>query len=282
MEMEIHLFSRLDLRDRLSKNFAVFKLIIPEIKGKEGKNRTITEKTNIDAGTKKKATDLLSPMHMDIAAFVDTYKMVYPKMESQPTRNDCLSKDLATRLISSSSIVWNSGSHNKQRDFPNLATAFTLETPLVRLYRQNLIDTSIGAARLRSEFHALFVSASLPRTVTGPDGGSKRRGHWEFADLVPVGDIASHPAARPLAVLMPRWKAARESYLLPQKDPVLSLLQLLEGNEYLHCSAPGVAAGTLETLAHYFIDGLVAVSATTAVPFFICPLPLFFPFRSPP
>lgn len=256
VDLEVHLMEGEDLRAMVTDIFPFRTLIFPSsnLKSQEvigaGKADSSSSQAEVHA--------FLSRVSWDSAALVKNTKTVLGLMDTSSfTQDQRLSADLGTRLISMSAFSWNQqGSQSKSRDFGLIAIASTLEVAIIPLYRKELILRSAGAAELRRAIFSLFGTASLPRFPdAGADGYVQE---WAFADNIPLPIASTLSVVRDYDVLTARWEAAHSGGSAFQ-DPALSLLNSLRKNKYLFCSSPGVADGTLETLAHDHINSLVGV-----------------------
>ena len=211
-------------------------------------------------------------------------------------RNERINGRRGQRLLVMSGLSWNAESQNKSRDYVNIIVAVTLETAIVESYRETLIKECTGAGALRGELHNCFKTEVLPQLDS--DTG-QLEGDWEFLDnFLGIGDIpapqshswnamslkneldsakdankvrrgsggtqTSKKMGREKDASKGRSKDSGTARSLPESsesvDAILNMVKLLEENIYLLCLDPGVAPGTLETMAHDHIMALYEVS----------------------
>ena len=191
------------------------------------------------------------------------------------------------RLLVMSGLTWNCESHNKLRDYSNIIVAVTLETVIVESYRESLINECTGAAALRGELQRYFKTGVLPQLdqVTG-----QFEDDWEFPDkLSVIGDKAAPGTHRWDPTLLKKElntvrdgsrggagggggasskkksrknEASKDGGTAPEPeslDTIDNMVKVLEENIYLFCSDPGVAPGTMETVAYDLITRLYKV-----------------------
>lgn len=176
------------------------------------------------------------------------------------TRRLRLSKHLSARLLAMSCFQWNRKSHNRPRDWAPFAIIFALESSVINNYRAALLRDCPGARPLRHALQALFLGASAPHMVKDK-GALVAKLQWEFADGIPLDDLASDAGFSDLKPLMFAWRAAHARFLKDKDDTIYSVIQNLEKIKFLECSDPSAAPGTVETLAHHLITALAEVLA---------------------
>lgn len=190
---------------------------------------------------------------------------------------------LGQRLLATSGLSWNEHSHNKSRDWANTATAITMETALIELYRHELLKNCPGAQALRRELKAFLETLAYPFHTSNPTAPLIEE--WDFADNIHVSEDGPGLEVKPVKTynvkqLMTDWKAAQSKPRKERervrrkgkgkiedadtdKDPILAFVEATEGNKLLACSDPKACPGTIEKIAHFFITGLATVRAVT-------------------
>lgn len=166
-------------------------------------------------------------------------------------------------MLVMSGLDWNLDTRNAKRDWPNTASAITVETALVESYREDLLLECPGASALREEIRAHFVKIAHPHNINHPSTGLVDQVYlWEFPDgfATPVG-IRSDRVYVPEVMRddLNRHKPQPKSKD-KKRDAIQVTITSLVKNKYLTSSHSTASSGVLETLAYQCIKSLAHVS----------------------
>ena len=260
--------NNLSLRDTI-KDLNLFR-VVTDPKGKAptskkpavvlaAETRAKTNSTTID--------DLLTQLRLTRPQFLDIYNKILKTMGLQKNQSSRLSKDLGTRLVSTSALLWNRYSHYKSRDWGLVAIALALETAYLPIYRRKLLTECPGARTIRRILHSHFLALASSRAESSPT--SSRMTYvttWEFTDGYSLAEDGAQPSVHSLEALLTHWRLARNKFDHGEKDPTYDFIRSAEKNKYLQSTT----SGCVETSASHHITALAEV----------CPPSLFFPFFS--
>ena len=163
----------------------------------------------------------------------------------------------------------------------NTATAITMETALIELYRHVLLKSCPGARALRRELKVFLEMLASPFHTSNPTMPIIEE--WDFADNIHVSEDGPELDAKPVKTynvkqLMTDRKAAQPKSGKGRervrgkvkgkredgdtdKNPILAFIEATEGNKLLACSDPKAFLRTIEKIAHFFTSGLATVRA---------------------
>ena len=185
-------------------------------------------------------------------------------MENRPfKRSHRVAKRRGEKFLVMSGLSWNVNSQNKGRDWPNIATAITLETALVESYRTDLLRASPGACSLRKAIKTYFKTiAAVHHDKDLFTQKSVIISEWNFPDDIPLDvgpcggksydpdDLRKEMNSTIVAVGTPRGKRHGVDFIIGS----------LVKNKLLWSSNPKAPDGSLETLAYKCLRTLTNVS----------------------
>ncbi len=248
----------------LVNDLSTFKSFCTVAKKHKGKGKEKSSAADLPATTKEPppVKAFLSAVNWTAERFREEFQLTLALMEKiQFDRDDRLSRHRGCRMVTMSGVPWNIQSRHRERDWSAIAVAVTVESALVEQYRGYLLKMCPGARGLRNDLHDVFFALTAHHSVTDQEGQLRKVRKWEFADAISSNDSDSERNLYDLDHLMKQWRTAHAARAKDIKDPILTVIQNLEKNKLLACSAPDAPPGTIETLAHHLISGLSEVGS---------------------
>jgi len=163
---------------------------------------------------------------------------------------------LAKRMLSISGLEWNEISKNKPRDWVKAACAVAVESALVGKYRPQLLEACGLACNLREILQGIFVKRLGHNMELLQDGKMtlSTPTMWDFPDGIHLEGVQPSTQVINTNTLQEAWKVSlgsRKGVASEKRDTIATLLQQLQKNKFLQCSEPGIASGTVETIASF-------------------------------
>lgn len=213
--------------------------------------------------TKSPAELFLQALDLPVARFMREYRKNIQSMGQFPYGlEDRIAPNIGHRLLVMSGLTWNEDSQNRKRDWSNIAIAATLEMALIESYRADLLACP-GASALRGSFKECFGEWAVQRLRTNALSQRELINEWSFADGIEVLESASTSNGKAKAYdpdkVVEEMAVAHLAGLGLDLSEIIPFVRYAEKCKYLACSEPGVRNGTIETLAHYYISGLIQV-----------------------
>jgi hypothetical protein len=208
--------------------------------------------------------NIIKSLGWNIPRYVHEWGSNYKIMGFKPFNRDYrVANRRGERMLVMSGLDWNLDTRNAKRDWPNTASAITVETALVESYREDLLLECPGASALREEIRAHFVKIAHPHNINHPSTGLVDQVYlWEFPDgfATPVG-IRSDRVYVPEVMRddLNRHKPQPKSKD-KKRDAIQVTITSLVKNKYLTSSHSTASSGVLETLAYQCIKSLAHVS----------------------
>lgn len=194
--------------------------------------------------------------------FVAHYNKAFILITKPIKDEDRISDEMLTRILICSGLRRNYGSSNRNRDWGKIALAAVLETAIVHGYRETLLNKCPSANRLRRDLGEYLFSkfSGIERPSSSRKAGTVLT-DWVFADGLPIPKKTDEELmgfTDPKS-LKSEWERASNAETTLSNDPIAKIVHMLETNKYLTCSSDDVEPGSVETLAHNLITGLIHV-----------------------
>ena len=198
--------------------------------------------------------------------FTRAYGEIFNLMHRKVERKMRLGNSLPTCLLAVSGLPYNNNSRNKPCDWEKAASGLVAEAFLLQTYRKKLLDACGPARALRITLHDIFIKwilFALDASFVDKKSGHVVTKRWEFADNIEIGEIKVDADMPDVETLQSNWQASMASgkgSKSRKRDPIEALLDPLKKSKYLHCSEPGVASGTQESIVAFAMAILGMVS----------------------
>ena len=182
------------------------------------------------------------------------------------------------RMLTVGGLQWNVNSQAKSRDWGQVGLAAILESLLVAKYREDLLKSCQGAAVMRKDLSAYFLSisrSSVPKetkTVTlqsemrqGKFRKAASQKDWFFADMIVVDEDACDMTEYSSKALLSKLVQTQDKEKKRQADPLVKLADTWKKSPYILSSQKGVAPGTIETSTYYLMQEMFGVSSSCPI-----------------
>jgi hypothetical protein len=231
-------------------------------KSKSKKSQDDQKRPKLSDKHQQMLNDFLNALKWTREDFISDYRVAYTiineKTIDREKRLDILT---LIRILVCSGLPRNPDSVNRNRDWGKIALVAVLESAIVASYRETLFAKCPSAHRLRRDLSTFLFKHNTGLQQLTSNLALKRMTTWIFPDGIKVQtdtpeermDFGDHMS------LISEWKKSCNIEDSIKNDPIAKVIHSLESNKYLACSSADAVQGSVESLAHNFISGLMKV-----------------------